>query len=132
MTVVVAAQHANVRPWPAGPGPLCPSAMVLYVEAARRLFVPRDLVHALAELGIRIGREPSANPLIGRRERVAAIFAEIVTARRNPEVHAIPVANDRVHAQAAAARFPLARALVIADARHHLPRIAAIMAPEHR
>src|SRR4029077_14765081 len=48
------------------------------------------------------------------------------------EVHAIAVADDRVQAKAAGARRPLARVLVIADARYHLPRIAAVAAPEQR
>src|SRR6266576_5938000 len=47
-------------------------------------------------------------------------------------MHAIAVANDRVHAEAAAAGIPLARVLVIADARHHLPRVAAVLAAEKR
>ena len=32
--MVVAAQHANVRPRPARPGPICPSAVALHVGAA--------------------------------------------------------------------------------------------------
>src|SRR5437773_10355811 len=51
---------------------------------------------------------------------------------RDAEVHAIPIANDGVHAEPAVARRPLARVLVVADAGHHLPRIAAVLAPEQR
>jgi hypothetical protein len=104
--------------------------VVLHVEAAGRVVVPRDLVHALAELGIGIGREPGADTLIGRLERFATVLAQIVAAGRDAEVHAIPVANDRVHAEPAVAGLPLARVLVVADALHHVPRIAAVMAPE--
>ena len=64
LAVVVAAQHADVRPRPAGAGPLRPSAVVLHVEPAGRGVVPDDLVHALAELGIRIGREAGADALL--------------------------------------------------------------------
>ena len=41
-------------------------------------------------------------------------------------MHAIAVAQDRVHAEPAVARLPLARVLVVADARDHLPGIAAV------
>src|SRR4029077_4029069 len=92
--------------------------------------VPRDLVHALAELGIGIGREPGADALIRRLERVATVFAQVMAALRDAEMHAIPVANDRVHAEPAVAGLPLARVLVVADTGHHLPRIASVMAPE--
>src|ERR1044072_152031 len=128
--MVVAAQHADVRPRPASPAPLRPSAVVLHIEAAGRIVVARDLVHALTELGIGIGSEAGADALIGRLERLAAILAQIMAAGRDAEVHAIPVANNRMHAHAAGARLPFARVLVIADARHHLPGIAAVMAPE--
>ena len=130
--MVVAAQHADVGPRPARPGPIRPSAVVLHVEPAGRVVVPRDLVYALAEFGIRIGRESGADALVGRLERVAAVLAQIVAAGRNTEMHAIAVANDGVHAESAVARLPFARVLVVADAGHHLPRIAAVMAPEQR
>src|ERR1700730_11278823 len=42
--VVVAAQYADVWPRAPGPGPICPSAVVLYVEPAGRVVVPRDLM----------------------------------------------------------------------------------------
>src|SRR5437867_2868071 len=53
-----------------------------------------------------------------------------MAARRDAEMHAIPVANDRVHAEPAVAGLPLARVLVVADTGHRLPRIAAVTAPE--
>jgi hypothetical protein len=73
--------------------------VVLHVEPAGRVVVPRDLVHALTELGIGIGREAGADALIGRPECFATVLAQIVAAGRDAEVHAIPVANDRVHAE---------------------------------
>src|SRR5438093_8271136 len=106
--------------------------MVLHVEPPRCGLMPRDLVHALAELWIRIGREPGTDALIGRCERFATVLAQIVAAGRDAEVHSTAVSNDRVHAEPAVARLPLARVLVIADAGHDLPRIAAVMAPEQR
>jgi hypothetical protein len=104
--------------------------MVLHVEPPGRVVVPRDLVHTLAELGIGIGCEAGADALIGRPERFATVLAHIMAAGRDAEVHAIPVTNDRVHAESAVAGLPLARVLVVADARHHVPRIAAVIAPE--
>ena len=92
--------------------------------------MPRDLVHALTELGIGIGREAGADAFIGRPECFATVLAQIVAAGRNAEVHVIPVANDRVHAEPAIAGLPLARVLVVANPRHHLPRIATVAAPE--
>ena len=106
MPVVVAAQHADVGPRPAGSGPLRPAAVVLHVEPARRRVVPDDLVHALAELGIRIGCEAGADAGVRRGERLAAVLAQIVSAGRDAEVHAIAVADDRVHAEPAVARLP--------------------------
>ena len=47
-------------------------------------------------------------------------------------MHALAVADDRVHAQPSGARLPLARVFVIADAGHHLPRIPAIVTFEQR
>src|SRR5260221_7703103 len=47
-------------------------------------------------------------------------------------MHTIPVAQDSVHAKPAVARLPLAGVLVLADARNHLPGIAAVAAPEQR
>jgi hypothetical protein len=91
-----------------------------------------DLVHALAELGIRVRRETGADAGVGRLERRAAVLAQVVTAGRDADVHAIPVANDRVHAHAAGPRLPLTGVLVVADARDHLPGITTVVAPEQR
>ncbi len=132
LAVVVAAQHADVRPRPAGSVPFGPAAVVLHVEPAGRVLVAGDLVHALAELGVGIGREAGADALVGRREGLAAVLAQVVAAGRDAEVHAVAVAQDRVHAEPAVARLPLARVLVVADARDHLPGIAAVAAPEER
>ena len=112
--------------------PIGPAAVVLHVEPAGRVLVAGDLVHALAELGIGIGREAGADALVRRREGRAAVLAQVVAAGRDAEVHAIPVAQDRVHAEPAVPRLPLAGVLVVADARNHLPGIAAVAAPEER
>src|SRR2546430_98330 len=104
--------------------------MVLHVEPARRVLVPRDLVNALTELGIRAGREAGADALIGRPECFATVLTQIVAAGGDAQVHAIPVANDRVHAEPAIAGLPLARVIVVANPRHHVPRIATVAAPE--
>src|SRR6188768_3899312 len=132
MTAVIAAQHPDVGPRSAWSGPLGPAAVILHVQASGRCVVARDLVHALAEFGIRIRIEAGADAGVGRVERLATVLAQIVSAGRNAEMHALTVADDRVHAQPAGAGLPLARVLVIADAGHHLPRIAAIVTSEQR
>jgi hypothetical protein len=104
--------------------------VVLHIQASRRIVVSHDLVHTLAVLGVRIGLKAGADALVGCAERLPAVLAHIVAAGRDAEVHTIAIANDRVHAQTAIARCPLARVFVVADARHRLPRVAAIMAPE--
>src|SRR5205814_10159189 len=130
--VIVAAQRADVRSTPAGPVPFPPAAVVLHVEAPGRVLVPHDLVHALAEFGIRIGRETSADALVGRLEGPAAVLAHVVAAGRDADVHSLAVAQDRVHAQPAVPGLPLAGVLVVADPLNHLPGIAAIVALEER
>src|SRR5262249_1540478 len=112
------------------PRPVRPATVVLHVEPARRFRVPRDLVDALAELGIRIGVEARAHALVGGPEGVSAVLAQVVAARRDAEVHAAAVPHDRVPAPPACSRRPLPRMLVVADARHHLPGVAAVPAPE--
>src|SRR5262245_31792070 len=119
--MVVAAQHTDVGPRPPRPSPICPSAVVLHVEPAGSGVVTRDLVHALPELGIGIGRKAGTNALIGRPERVAPVVAHIVASGRDAEVHAISIADDRVHAEPTVAWLPLARVLVVVNAGNHLP-----------
>ena len=128
--VVVAAQHADVRPRAPGSRPVGPSSVVLHVEPSRCGFVAHDLVDALPELGVGVGREARADALVGGLEGLAAVLAQVVTAGRDAQVHAVPVAHDRVETEPARARLPLARVLVIADAGHHLPRIAPVAASE--
>src|SRR5262249_35862544 len=126
MTVVVAAQHADAGARTARAGPVGPAAVILHVEPARRFVGPHDLVDALTELRVRIRRKAGADAVVSRFERLAAVFAQVMSAGRDAEVDAIAVADDRVHAESAAARLPLACVLVIADPGHHLPRIAAV------
>src|SRR5262245_42104457 len=109
MAVIVAPQHADVGPTSTGPVPLAPAAVVLHVEAPRRVLVADDLVHALPELGIRIGREAGADPGVRGLEGVAAVLAQVMAAGRDAEVHAVAIPQDGVHAQSAGARLPLAR-----------------------
>src|SRR5260370_42237603 len=54
----------------------------------------------------------------------------MVAAGRAAGMHAMAVANDRMHAKPAVAGTPLARVLVVADAGRHFPGIAAVAAPE--
>src|SRR5688572_1531765 len=94
MTVVVAAQHADVRPWSAWSRPLRPSTMILHVETARGRVVPRDFVHALTEFRIRIRIESGTNASVRRIERLAAVLTQIMSPRRDAEMHALAVADD--------------------------------------
>jgi hypothetical protein len=89
-----------------------------------------DLVHALAELRIGVGLEAGPHTGVRGAERPPAVLAQVVAPGGDAEVHAVPVAEDRVQAQPAGSRLPLARMLVVADAVHHLPRVAAVAAAE--
>jgi hypothetical protein len=112
--------------------PIRPSRRGSACGAGRAFRVGGDLVDALPELGVGVGREPRADALVGRPEGHAAVLAQVVAAGRDAQVHPVPVAQDRVHAQPAVAGLPLAGVLVVADARHHLPGVAAVGAPEQR
>jgi hypothetical protein len=59
-----------------------------------------DLVDALAELGIRVGREAGADAIVGCLERLAAILAEVMAAGRDAEMDAVAVAKDGVFSEA--------------------------------
>jgi len=101
-------------------------------KPAWRVLVADDLMHALAELGIRIGREACADALIGGGEGLAAILAHVMAAGRDPQVHAVSIAQNGMHAEPAVAGIPLAGVLVVANAACHFPGITAIVAPEQR
>src|SRR5262249_34677593 len=109
-----------------------PAAVVLHVKPAGRAWVGGDLVHALAELRVRIGHEARAHALVRRRECVAPILAQVVAAGRDADVHSLSVAQDGMHAKSTIAGMPLPRVLVVADARNHLPGIATVAASEQR
>src|SRR5439155_12486558 len=123
MAVIIAAQDTNTRV-------VGKTAVVLHVQPARHVRVASDLVHALTELDEGIGEETGADAFVSGRECRAAIFANVMAAGRDTEMHTIPVAQDRVHAEPAVAGLPLAGVLVVGDARNQLPGIAAVIAPE--
>src|SRR5262249_24998709 len=108
------------------------TAVVLHIEPAGGIAVGGDLVDALAEFREGIRHESRGDTLVGGRECLAAIFAEIMAAGRDADVHAITVAHDGVQAETASARLPLAGMGVVAEALNHLPGIAAIGAAEER
>src|SRR5262245_25896789 len=91
VAVIVAAQHADVGARSAGTVPAAPAAVVLHVEAARRVLVADHLVHALAELRIRIGLESRAHARVRGLEGDAAVLAQVVAAGRDAEMHAVAV-----------------------------------------
>src|SRR5262245_15740801 len=132
VAVVVGTQHADVGAPAAGPVPFAPAAVVLHVEPAWRVGMAGDLVNALAELGIRIGSEAGADALIARREGFDAVLPPVVAASRDAEVDPLAVAHNRVGAETAVAGLPFAGVLVVADALHHLPGVAAVVAAKQR
>src|SRR5439155_14282412 len=132
LAVVVAAEDADARPGSARAAPFGPAPVILHVEPAGRVRVAGDLVHALAELGIGIGREAGADAFVARLEGLAAVFGEVVAAGRDAEVHAVALAQDGVHAESAVAGLPFASVVVVADAGNHGPGIAAVAAAEER
>jgi hypothetical protein len=89
-------------------------------------------VDALTEFRVGVGREAGADAVVRRLEGVAAVLAEIMASGGDPEVDAVAVADDGVHAEAAVAGVPLTGVLVVADAGNHLPRIAAVAAAKQR
>src|SRR5258708_2452978 len=89
VAMVVTAQDTNTRSRPAWAVPIGPAPMVLHVEPARRVLVTGHLVNALAEFGIRIGRETRANPFIGCGEGCTSILAQVMTTGRDAEVDPI-------------------------------------------
>src|SRR5439155_21657604 len=125
VAVIVAARDAD-------PGPVGPAAVILDVEPAGRVLVARDLVHALPEFRVGIWHEPGTDALVGSRERGAAVFAQVVPAGRDAEVHTVPVAQDRVHALPAVSRLPCPSVLVVDGARNHLRGSASCVDYEHR
>ena len=123
VAVVVAAQDPDARV-------VGKAAVVLHVEPAGHVRVTCDLVYALAELNEGIWQEAGAHALVGGRECPASVFANVMAAGGDAQMHTIPFAQDRVHAEPAIAGLPLAGVFVVADARNHLPGIAAVAAPE--
>src|SRR6266404_2659029 len=92
VAMVVTAQDADARSRSAGAVPIGPAAMVLHVEPARRVLVTRHLVNALAEFGVRIGRETGPHTFVSRGEGRAPILAQIMTTGRDADVHPISIA----------------------------------------
>src|SRR5437762_11524130 len=90
----------------------------------------RNLVYALSELGVGIGHEPRADPVVTGLECCAAVLAQVMAASGDAHMHAIAVAQNRVHAKPAVAGLPLARVCVVADAGNHFPGVAAVTAAE--
>src|SRR5882762_6506570 len=94
---------------PARPRPICPSAVVLHVEPTGRVVGPRDLVNALTELGIGVGREAGADALIGRPECSPPPLTQRGAPCGDPKGPAFPVGKVGVNTGPAFAGFPLAR-----------------------
>lgn len=89
MTMVVTAQHADVRASATGPIPFRPPTVILHVKASGRIFVTCDLMHALAEFWKRIGRKSGPNTLVGGRECFTTILTQVMATCGDSEMHAI-------------------------------------------
>ena len=83
--------------------------------------------HALAELDEGIGKETGADALVSGFVGRAPILAQVVATGGDAKMNTMSIAQDRVHAKPAIAGLPLARVLVVADARNHFPGIAAVL-----
>src|SRR5436309_11398293 len=81
VSVIVAAQHADVGTRASRSFPLTPAAVILHIKPARCVIVARDFVHALAELGIRSGLKTGAYTSVRRHESVASVLPQVMTAR---------------------------------------------------
>src|SRR5689334_14315072 len=92
----------------------------------------RHLVHALPELRVLVGQELGADALVARRPGPAAVVGAIDAAGRDGDEHpaaVLRVRDDRVQAQAAAARLPLLAVRMLPeslDELERLPRVARL------
>jgi len=99
-------------------------------KPARRIGVAGDLVHALAELGKGSARSRRRR-LVRRREGGAAVLAQVVAAVEMPTCTRWRRAGWCA-CTGRRCRVPLARVLVVIDARDHLPGVAAVAAAKER
>ena len=88
-----------------------------------------DVVHAVADLGVRVGNVLRAQSLVDRLPGLAAVIGAEGARGRDGDVHALRIVgieNDGVQAHAARARLPLRAGAVAAQAGEFLPGLAAV------
>ena len=115
-SVIIATQYANVGPGAAWPMPLCPTPVILHIQALRCARMTGDLVDTLPERWIGIRYEASTYTIVGSLKVLAFIIADVVTTRGNGHVHAVAAADNRVQTKTALTGLPMPRVIVVADA----------------
>jgi hypothetical protein len=103
--------------------------VVLLPEPLGLMRVQKQLVHALPDLRILVGKIVGGRALVGRRPRLAAVFAAEDSRRGDPDVHALRIGRvdlDRVAAHSTGAGLPLLAGGMLEDALHHVPGGAAV------
>ena len=109
--------------------------VVLQVQPPGPPRVMDDLVDALAELGMLVRQELGAYAAVPGVPRDAAVVRPVDAAGRGRDREAPRprrVHEDRVQAQAAAARRPLRAVRVVPEARVERPRLAGVVRGEER
>ena len=110
------------------------AAVVLLPQAPRPFRMRAQLVHALAELGIRVvGQEVRECALVARHPRLAAVIGAEDAGRRDadPELFGrLLVEGDRVADQAARARVPAIPSRVLEQRPVRLPGRAPVAGAE--
>ena len=83
--------------------------MLLHEEHVGAAGVHRDAVHAVADLGVRVGHDLGVKPLRDRLPRLARVFASESARGRDGREHSVllhRVEDDRVQAQPTRAGRP--------------------------
>ena len=119
----------DVDPVVAGVQRFVDAAVVLLIEHIRLARVLDEAVNALPELGIFIRQEVGARVLVGEHPALAAVVAAHAAHRGDADPHPVPVGgigHNRMQAQPAGPRIPLAARGVIRQAGIDAPVLAAV------
>ena len=115
----------------------CPTgrrrAVILLPEPLGLLGMEEQLVHALADLWVRVRHELCGDVLVDRRPRLAAVVAAEPARGRDPDVDLVRLVRvelDRVGAHPARPGHPALAGRVPEDSAHRLPRAAVAGAEE--
>ena len=103
--------------------------VVLQEEPARVRGMMRDLVHALAELGVLVGQELRAHAMVARLPRDPAVVAPVGARRRDGDHHAparLAVPDEGVQAEPSRPRLPALAVGMVKETLHRLPRVPGV------